>query len=539
MSFGKEVLGFGAYANRTKAYNVEQSLIFASGDGAYLTRTPPSAGNRKTWTWSAWVKRGSLASSSWSSLFGAHNDVGSGGGWTVIQFSNDALLINEWSTNFRITSRLFRDTSAWYHIVVTMDTTQGTADDRIKMYVNGVQETSFSTKNNPSQNADLGINNTIQHRLGSVNYSSNYGYFDGYMAEVNFIDGTALTASAFGETDSATGQWIPKEYDTTLGAYGTNGYYLKMASSTPGVITASNSGGSESTDGNYKVVTFNSSGTFTVTGISGGDAAVDYLVIAGGGSGGGYYQSGGGGAGGYRTSYGPSGGGCGAEAALAVTAQAYTITVGAGGAASPDGSGNETRGNQGSSSSIAAGGTTLVTTVGGGAGGGGLPRATGTYDAASEPTVGGSGGGGRFYWQMPNTGSYAGAAGTACEGYAGGASSPDAGTNNDMGGGGGGAGGVGEAGGESTALSDGGAGLASSITGSSVSRGGGGGGAGYTQYFRGEGTSGGGTGGSYPESGYPTAGTANTGGGGGAQGGYTQPSGAGGSGVVIIRYRFQ
>ena len=491
-------------------YEIEQSLVFDDGDTAYLSRTPSSASNRKTWTFSAWIKRSNLVD---CAIFAAHDDIGASGGWTNFQIWEDTLYFNEWSTNYRRTTRKLRDVAAWYHVVCALDTTQATAANRVKMYINGVEETSFSVNNNPSQNADLGVNNTIPHRIGSVNYSSGPAYFDGYMAEVHFIDGTALTPTSFGET-GANNEWVPKEVKNVT--YGTNGFYLKLADAYPGLVTAT--GGTITTDGDYKVHTFNSSGTFTVTSTSGGDAAVDFLVIAGGGGGGGYAGAGGGGAGGYRTSYGTSGGGAGAELPLAVTAQAYTVTVGAGGAASV-GTSNpyvSTAGGQGANSVFSS-----VTSTGGGGGG---------ASGGSKPaTTGGSGGGGTI------TSSAAGAAGTANQGYAGG-NGVDGG-NNAIGGGGGGAGSVGEVGGENSALGDGGSGVASSITGSSVTRAGGGGGAGYTSGYRGEGQHGGGNGASQGET--PTAGTANTGGGGGGQGGAWSPSAAGGSGVVIIRYKFQ
>ncbi|SVD20573.1 uncharacterized protein METZ01_LOCUS373427, partial [marine metagenome] len=293
------------------------------------------------------------------------------------------------------------DSAAWYHVVLAVDTTQATADDRIKIYINGVQETSFSVKNNPAQNANLGVNSTIQHRLGSVNYSSAPSYFDGYMAEVHFIDGTALTPASFGKTGAAL-EWLPKEVVGVT--YGTNGYYLKFIEAYPGLVAAT--GGTITTDGDYKVHTFNSSGTFTVTSTSGGDAAVDFLVIGGGGGGGGYAGGGGGGAGGYRTSYGTSGGGAGAELPLVVTAQAYTVTVGAGGTAGTGWYNNNSdygssAGGQGANSVFSS-----ITSIGGGGGG---------ASGGSKPaTTGGSGGGGTI------TSSAAGAAGTANQGYAGG-----------------------------------------------------------------------------------------------------------------------
>ena len=206
---------------------ISKSLRFNSADSAYLNRTPASAGNRKTWTWSGWVKRSALGAIQF--IFGAYdNSSASNSTYTGIGFgSTDTLSVAGWSAAWRTTTQVFRDTSAWYHIVVALDTTQATANNRVKVYVNGVEITAFATTNNPTQNDDLGINATNQHRLGSINYSSPY-YFSGYMTEVNFIDGQALTPSSFGMTDPVTGVWEPLKY---TGTYGTNGFYLNFKDS--------------------------------------------------------------------------------------------------------------------------------------------------------------------------------------------------------------------------------------------------------------------------------------------------------------------
>ena len=205
------------------AYEIERSLRFNNdADTATLTRTFSSAGNRKTWTFSCWVKRGLLNGD--RVIF---NGGGSGSPNTTIRFDNDnSFNIFEYNSGYTYrlhTNRLFRDLSAWYHIVVTLDTTQGTADNRIKLYVNGVQETSFANRTNPSQDTDYTLNNNIAHTIGN-NAASNY--FSGYLTEINFVDGTALAANSFGKTDTETGQWIPKKYG---GSHGTNGFYLNFS----------------------------------------------------------------------------------------------------------------------------------------------------------------------------------------------------------------------------------------------------------------------------------------------------------------------
>jgi hypothetical protein len=204
------------------SYPINNSLRFRSSASAYLSRTPASASNRKTWTWSAWVKRGTLGVSQY--IFAG----GTGGTDTTqngLNFqADDTLRWTGTATAYRVTSQVFRDPSAWYHLIVAFDTTQATANDRIKFFVNGVQVTSFSTTVNPTQNVDYAVNQAAEHDLARYTGASNY--FDGYMAEANFIDGQALTPSSFGAYNSY-GVWQPARY---TGTYGTNGFYLKFAS---------------------------------------------------------------------------------------------------------------------------------------------------------------------------------------------------------------------------------------------------------------------------------------------------------------------
>ena len=228
-------------------YPINNSLRFRSSASAYLNRTPASAGNRKTWTWSAWVKRGTFPT--YSTLFSG-GATSSDTGWTGIYFAANGLTIGGSSTNWRSTSQVFRDPSAWYHIVVALDTTQATANNRVKLYVNGLEVTAFSVTNNPTQNADLGINQAAIHKIADQSISLGLDYFDGYMAEINFIDGQALTPSSFGTTD-AYGVWQPIPY---TGTYGTNGFYLKFTDNSA-LTTSSNVGlGKDfSGNGNYWV----------------------------------------------------------------------------------------------------------------------------------------------------------------------------------------------------------------------------------------------------------------------------------------------
>jgi hypothetical protein len=194
-------------------------LRFDDGSSDYLNRTPSSASSRTTWTWSAWIKRSNITGGQMA-LFGAKQDSSNDTGiWfesdeSLKFFNNIAGTVKQIRTN-----RLFRDPSAWYHIVAVWDSSNGTAGDRMKLYVNGTEETSFQTDDNPGSSDNSTINNTQIHQIGRVD--STY-YFDGYMSEINFVDGTALTPTSFGETDS-NGVWIPKAYS---GSFGTNGFYL-------------------------------------------------------------------------------------------------------------------------------------------------------------------------------------------------------------------------------------------------------------------------------------------------------------------------
>ena len=209
-----------AGASAQGGFTIEESLRFNSSQNSYLSWTPASAGNRKTWTWSGWVKRGTLATR--QQLFSAYNPSNS----LYIEFVNstDTLRIIEGGGGTNLTTtQVFRDSSAWYHIVVAWDTTQATASNRVKIYLNGSQITSFGTSTYPTLNLDGDINNTILHNVGC--YASGAFFFDGYITEVNFIDGQALDASSFGEFDSVTGVWKPAKY---TGTYGNNGFYLPM-----------------------------------------------------------------------------------------------------------------------------------------------------------------------------------------------------------------------------------------------------------------------------------------------------------------------
>ena len=217
MAFASDKGRQGA-AGVSTGYDIDNSLRFDTATDPKLLRTPSSASNRKTWTMSMWIKRNTLG---FATFF--RGNTGSVNNYTNFAFTgSDELYYLDHPDNGdnRITTnRLFRDLSAWYHIVLVMDTTQGTASNRFKLYVNGVQETSFSDTNYPTLNQDLQVNAATEHSIGD----SSKGM---YVAEVNFVDGQALTPADFGETDATYGHWKPIEY---AGTYGTNGFYLDFS----------------------------------------------------------------------------------------------------------------------------------------------------------------------------------------------------------------------------------------------------------------------------------------------------------------------
>ena len=248
-----------------KAYSVDRSLRFNSADNAYLTRSVTTTSNRKTSTYSAWVKRTKLSLSASSVLLGSN--ITSGVSQTSIGFdTNDTFTLRTrqvGSTNGAASStEVFRDISAWYHVLLAIDTTQSTQTDRMKLYVNGEQLT-ISWIAYPAQDSDLNINvNGSVIQIGAIHYNGsqiiNRGEF--YLAEVNWIDGQAYDPSYFTETDSTTGQLIPKKY---TGSYGTNGFYLNFSDS---------SSLGEDSSGNSNNFTPNN---FSVTAGVGNDSVVD------------------------------------------------------------------------------------------------------------------------------------------------------------------------------------------------------------------------------------------------------------------------
>jgi hypothetical protein len=304
---------------------------------AYMARTPTVAGNRRTLTISAWVKRGIISS-------GDREIISAGSGSSLfcgLRFiSTDKFDVCIDDSNYRLrTTQVFRDPSAWYHIVVAIDTTQSTASNRIKLYVNGVQVTAFDTALYPIQNYNTQFNAATIHNIARRS-EDDTAYFDGYITELNLIDGQALTPNYFGATNASTGAWQPATY---RGTYGTNGFYLPM-NVTQNIFS------------------------------------IDYLIVAGGGAGAGY-NGGGGGAGGLL-----------ASSSTVVQGTTYAITVGAGGSAATASSGSNSTAfsltSIGGGRSASGGNATDQIALVGGSGGGGGCNNNGTYSTGAAGTSG-------------------------------------------------------------------------------------------------------------------------------------------------------
>ena len=244
-----------AYSSGVAGFEIADSLRFDDGSSSYLSWTPASAGNRKTWTWSAWVKRGNLGTaqhllSQWEYPGNYQH--------RIFFSTNDRItfMLYDGNTNTHIANKtpemVFRDVSSWYHIVCTWDTTNATAADRLRVYVNGVRQTSFATTGgagqagsiDPSQNQDGYVNQVKLHTIGTFydpDYGSAFEFIDGYLADVYFIDGTALDPTSFGET--VDGYWRPIAYS---GSYGSNGFHLEF----DGAVTDSSGNGNDWTANN-------------------------------------------------------------------------------------------------------------------------------------------------------------------------------------------------------------------------------------------------------------------------------------------------
>lgn len=208
-------------------YVIERSLRLSSASSQYLSRTFSSAGNQKKWTWSGWVKRGTLGVRQFITMSGANPNPTQV--WQVeFNVNNKLEFYNQTINTFRLSTALYRDVGAWYHIVFCADTDNATAQLRFRCWVNGVEVTAWDINSTISSGYSFAFNGAYLHGIGAYTYSPS-SYLDGYLSEVQFINDQALGASSFGETNSITGQWIAKKY---TGVYGTNGFYLDFKDGT-------------------------------------------------------------------------------------------------------------------------------------------------------------------------------------------------------------------------------------------------------------------------------------------------------------------
>ena len=217
----------GTNSIKDTGYEVANSLRFNPGSSDGLTRSTNSPTSRRKFTFSTWFKKSDTDISDNQALL----SITDGGNYFFdvrFQHSNEELNVIDYQDGTQMylqTNLDFKDDSAWTHIVVQIDTTHGSPDNRMRIYVNGVEETSFSSRTNPSTNHDTAVNQT-NTRIG---FQNNQYYFDGYLAETVFLDGLDHGASFFGEFDDDTGIWIPK--DVTDFTFGNNGFYLDYENS--------------------------------------------------------------------------------------------------------------------------------------------------------------------------------------------------------------------------------------------------------------------------------------------------------------------
>jgi len=246
-------VGTGGMRRPLDTISIAQSLRF---NDSSLHRDISSSGNTRTWTWSAWVKRSSLGGSNGQYLF----TDGNSSSLSSLNFdSNDKLYIQLRDTTggtskYKLTTREFKDIRTWYHIVWRVDTTQSTDADRSRIYINGTQITAFDTEQHVDQNDETTINASgNDHLLGAYNTSSTTRHFDGYMAEVNLVDGQSYGPDTFGQI-GANDDWIPKTLSGVSYGSSNNSFRLDFAD-------GSALGDDESGNGNDFDVTDNVSST--------------------------------------------------------------------------------------------------------------------------------------------------------------------------------------------------------------------------------------------------------------------------------------
>ena len=236
----------------SSGFDVANSLRFNSGSSDYLNRTPSSASNKDLWSISAWVKRTKLGG--YDTIYGVFDNSSNQENFGFLnsdkfqwQLYQSGGVVGQLTTN-----RLFRDVGSWYHILGVYDSANGTAGNRMRLYINGVEETSFATDTNPSDGQDSQWNSDKLHMIGGGGTANGGDFFDGYISELVAVDGTALSPTDVGEFDSDSGIWKP--IDVSGLTFGTNGFYLQFKESG---TSANASGLGADTSGNTHHFTVN------------------------------------------------------------------------------------------------------------------------------------------------------------------------------------------------------------------------------------------------------------------------------------------
>lgn len=223
-------------AIETGGYQISRSVRIRASATPYFNRTPSSTSGNNTWTFSCWVKRGSDigSTSTQESIMGAGDGGGAPARYDVFGFYNDTIQFFTFNGSAAsiYTTAVFRDPSAWYHLVCRYDDTQATASNRVRIYVNGVLQT-LNSPTYPNQNYGSNFNTTYLQHIAANTIATNRG-IDGYLAEVIMVSGQSLDPSSFGETDTITGVWVAKKY---TGTYGTNGFYLNFSDNSAATST--------------------------------------------------------------------------------------------------------------------------------------------------------------------------------------------------------------------------------------------------------------------------------------------------------------
>ena len=227
-------------------YQLTRSLRFRASASAYLNRTFGTPTNQAKWTYSCWVKKSAIAAAGASCVISAGTGASDTTRFDCLFYTGDQILLQGGTTVFRQTTQVFRDPSSFYHFVIAVDTTQATESLKLRVYINN-SEVSWTTTNAITT---CGLNSAQTVCIART--GSGVAFFDGYFAEAVFVDGQQLTPSSFGQTDSATGVWVPKKY---TGTYGANGFYLPLTdtSSTTNLVKDSSGNGNNWTPNNISL----------------------------------------------------------------------------------------------------------------------------------------------------------------------------------------------------------------------------------------------------------------------------------------------